>query len=1697
MARMAKWRLLLPSGAVLLALTVHAQGVDETAMGNAVERHLPDDVTFTQWVQDPERMASEEGDRIDQREIVANDLETVKLSNLVPPIHFESGVAEIPDETVESLAEILERMRDRINVRLNLIGHADNQPLSDRLEKIYGDNEGLSRERAGQVAEHFQTALALPPEAISYEWAGDTQPIASNLNQAGRALNRRVEIEVWYDEVAERVALEEFLVPHEIKRVKVCRMETVCKLRYVDGYAKRARVQNLIAPLRFGEETIEVPASFIDQVRQGFENLRDKQNVVVKFTGYTDETPLTGRNARIYSNHVGLSKARARRVALAVQENLNLASASVISGGAGAAKPLASNQTVQGRALNRRVEVEFWYDDPLQELPDEPQLCPESSDAEMVTKIYDPPWGKIENIEFVDGKPVVPQGYTDKLKRALADIADKTNPRLRFAGYTRNERLSRRTAAVYGDDIGFSASRARRAMESIESDMQLDSAQREYEGRGYVHSKDVVNAGFTLGETSHVAIEVVYDELAVLDDYEGVDITRLTREITPQNPLGLNLMRITIDGVPMDDPQRSSSDIQRCTDVAMQTADIQFGFDNLRAAPRLSGSVSPQRVAVSRVINHETLVAPVQFRMYTNYAHFIDRAEVRVFDNGQSLEADPLAVIDIELNGVASWQPPAFWFTGPVNELAYVIRAYSDDGNFDETHPQPLWFVYDSVEKPEDTDSEDGFEPDPALLASYGENGLSLHNIELSSGTVGVRGTGIPADKKVYVAGRPIPVDGNGSFIAEEILPTGAHTVEVALVDEQGSGELYLRDLELETNDWFYVGMADLTLSSGDSSDAATLLAGDNPTQDVDSNADGRLAFFVNGKFSDDWKLTASADTREGSLDDIFSNFMDKSPESLFRRLDPDYYYPTFGDDSTVTEMAPTMGKFFVRLSDDANYGQWGNFKVGYMNNELAQVDRGLYGANLHYQSDAATDFGEQRFAVDGFAAEPGTVPSREEFRGTGGSLYFLNRQDILTGSERVRIEIRDKASGIVTGVVNLTPVIDYDIDYLQGRVVLAEPLASTVDDDLLVRSNALSGDVPYLVVRYEYTPGLNEIDSMSLGGQAHVWLGDYVKLGVTANDNDNDVGDSSLNAADVTLRYAAQSWFKVQQAQSEGQVAATTFSDDGGFEFIGYDPLSFVNAKANASRADLSLSSKELLNLGNSQLTLYMQEVDAGYSAPGLTTLTDTENYGGTFNMPIAERASVGAKVDNLTQEQGLETSVQEFNAGYQLSYHWDVGLGYRMDERIDRSPVVALTQEQGKRADAIAQVGYDSKSDWKAYGFLQDTVSVTGNRSENARAGLGGSYLMWERLRVDAEVSDGDLGRGGRVGTNYMHSDSTSMYMNYSLENERDYYGTRSGLGSEGNLVAGVKSRIADSTSVFLEERYQHNDAMTGLTHGTGISFAPTQNWTLGFNTDTGTLEDTRTGAETERVAVGTQLGFASEAFHFSSGVEYRNDESEQPDLSWTKRTTWLFRNNFKYQINPGSRLLGKLNHSFSDSSLGTFYDGGYTEAVFGYALRPVHNDRLNMLTKYTYFYNVPTSNQITLQNIAAEFIQKSHIAAVDVTYDLTPKFSIGGKYAYRLGQVSLDRENEEFHDNDASLYIIRGDYRFRKNWELLLEGRLLDMSDLNERRAGALATISRYFGDHVKVGLGYNFTDFSDDLTDLSFDHHGVFLNLTGTM
>jgi predicted porin len=466
--------------------------------------------------------------------------------------------------------------------------------------------------------------------------------------------------------------------------------------------------------------------------------------------------------------------------------------------------------------------------------------------------------------------------------------------------------------------------------------------------------------------------------------------------------------------------------------------------------------------------------------------------------------------------------------------------------------------------------------------------------------------------------------------------------------------------------------------------------------------------------------------------------------------------------------------------------------------------------------------------------------------------------------------------------------------------------------------------------------------------------------------------------------------------------------------------------------------------------------------------------------------------KADKSIQQEGLETESGELDLDYRINSNWTVSSGVRSDSREDNSAAVPITQEEGDRIDMVAQLQYDSRERWNGYGFVQESLQTDGNREDNGRVGIGAGYRVTERFKLDGEVSDGDLGESGRLGTEYLYSDRTTLYLNYALENERSDNGLRT---RNGNMVSGFRTRYSDSATVYLEERYTHGDVPTGLIHATGVELAPTDHLNLGANLDFGTLEDHQTGAEIKRTAAGVNIGYGFDTFKIASGLEYRVDDSELPDTSIESRTTWLLKNSLKYQLSPDWRLIGKLNYSKSESSLGQSYDGNYTEGVLGYAYRPVKHDRLNALLKYTYFYNVPAPEQESVINSGSDVIQRSHIGAIDFMYDLTARWTVGGKYAYRLGEISQDRVNPDFFTSQAHLYVLRVDYHFLHKWDGLVEGRMLDLPDAQDQHIGALVGIYRHLGEHLKLGIGYNFSDFSDDLTNLDYDHQGLFINLVG--
>ncbi|MDU8945911.1 OmpA family protein [Ovoidimarina sediminis] len=100
---------------------------------------------------------------------------------------FATGSATLEDRPFASLAELAAWMRDRPGTRITLVGHSDAVGALDR-------NIALSRARAEAVALRLVEAHDIAPARLSAEGVGYLAPRAPNDTEAGRAVNRRVEV---------------------------------------------------------------------------------------------------------------------------------------------------------------------------------------------------------------------------------------------------------------------------------------------------------------------------------------------------------------------------------------------------------------------------------------------------------------------------------------------------------------------------------------------------------------------------------------------------------------------------------------------------------------------------------------------------------------------------------------------------------------------------------------------------------------------------------------------------------------------------------------------------------------------------------------------------------------------------------------------------------------------------------------------------------------------------------------------------------------------------------------------------------------------------------------------------------------------------------------------------------------------------------------------------------------------------------------------------------------------------------------------------------------------------------------------------------------------------------------------------------------------------------------------------------------
>jgi len=1042
----------------------------------------------------------------------------------------------------------------------------------------------------------------------------------------------------------------------------------------------------------------------------------------------------------------------------------------------------------------------------------------------------------------------------------------------------------------------------------------------------------------------------------------------------------------------------------------------------------------------------------VALRSSANYPAFISRSEVRIIDTGVR-GAPVVATLPANANGVVNWTMPA---DGSGN-FAYVLRVYDASGRFDETNP----VVLSRVDSVFDTLPQTG-----AAAAGEAEDNTARRNIPVRGGLVTASGSGATPGGSVVFMGETVPVDSAGRFVVSRILPVGDQVVTV-----NAKGRNIVRDVQIPASDWFKIGIADVTagLNFGG--------AGNMDAQYVN----GRVAFYVNGRTASGWHITSSLDTGNGPISGLLSRLNDKDPRRVLDRLRSDGdIYPTYGDDSRYFDDTPTSGAIYLQAENENFRITWGDFTAGMNSASLLHNARDLYGAELRYNSTATTESGEARFAATVYAAQPDTLAQRDILQGTGGSVYFLTRQDITGGSVKLAVQVVDNATGRVVSSTDLQAGTDYTIDHIQGMVLLNSPLAAAATGAGVVSGGGADYAVN-LVAQYEFTPTGFNVNDNAYGAHGEVWLSDNLRFGATYMSEKTAAGDQQMASADLRYQLGAGSFAELEFAHTAGPGMGFSTSTDGGLTII--STAGVASTGANAIHFESYFDLRDLGMSRDGFVNVYYDSKDAGFSTISETITTGQSLVGLEAEIALSERLTFGSDIEQFQRDNGDNRLEGEVRVAFAMSDQLSVEAGVQM---LDQT-TIGSPSETGKRTDLGLRVSYAPRDGQRFYLFGQATLSNAGGLANNNRYGAGFDMAVSEKVDVSGEVSTGDAGLGGALRLTYAATDSNEVYLGYTLDPTRS--GAGGALADNGRVVLGGKYRLSDSISTYTEYVYDMPDNQRSLSQIYGVTYTPTDAFTLSSTVELGSVSDPVSG-DFDRLAL--SFGAAKDngdGQGWRARLEYRDENG----VGTTRdRTTWGLTAGYTNAVNDNWRLLANVDALLSQSAGGAFRDGRYIKASLGYAFRPVDNEKFNMLLRYTYLNDQPGQDQVSADGTNNGPLQISNIFSVSGGYDLSSQFTLGGKLGYRSSQVA-PRGTTAFTTSTAALAAARIDWHVVSNWDAMAEVRLLHTVESGTNETGAVAAVYRHLGENIKIGAGFEWGAVSDNMANLNYSGQGLFLNL----
>jgi len=942
-------------------------------------------------------------------------------------------------------------------------------------------------------------------------------------------------------------------------------------------------------------------------------------------------------------------------------------------------------------------------------------------------------------------------------------------------------------------------------------------------------------------------------------------------------------------------------------------------------------------------------------------------------------------------------------------------------------------------------------EPIPNLVLQLPPKGIAMRSSNLA-----LPGFTDPGNS-VRINDQPVEVDENGRFFTSLPLRLGNNSIVTIVTDPDGYTGGITRDVEYAGDALFIMALADGKVSqiTREGNLAAT---GADSYDEV--RTEGRVALYLKGTVRGKYLITAAFDSGSSETDKLFSEIDSIENDRLITNLDPDTIYPVYGDDSTLVYDTESQGKLYLALEGEHLEAIVGNYALNFTDTELTAYQRTLYGARAEWNSKGKTVDNESNTEAELFVAQVDQMPVRDEIAATGGSLYFLSQREIVQGSEQVSLLVHDQHTGLLLQRLTQQRNVDYTIKYQEGRIWFTRPISSVITDGTLIGSNLLSGNPVTVQVDYE-TP-VKGLEAGISGARFKQRFADgRFNIGGIHVEDDGGSGEYTLDGVDLEVKLQTAR-IVAEFAQSEGTDSLLFRSDDGGLQFAPVTAAAEQDGSAYKLAAEFDAGAW-FGSAGRLLGSAYYKHLDAGFISNGNFSLDENRQFGAVLNYKFNDLNSVLLRVDD--QQLGLNNSSTQTTLNWRHSRDKLILEG----EYLDRQVNIA-----GASSSAVAvRAQYDWTNSLTA--SLEHQQSISGSTGTLSAAGV--EYAFRDNLQLSGRVvvsADGEAFQGGA-------SWDTPFGRLYA---QQQLVGPESADDS-GNTVVGAEAPFGSGGTVYSEYQWDRTGDRRGVRSITGIrrDWSVTEGLSLLLSGEQTSLQAPGGGQDELNALIGG-ASFDRNGIKFSSRNEWRRQRGI------TELDQFATFNHAEMKMWSGFTLLGEYRQSKTDDILQPNQSTDFQEVSFGFAIRPMEHDRWNVLFKLSSLDSEATPAQLDprYDNSTADLF------ATDWSLQLHRRIEWVGKQAFKK---KLTEPNGLFAiETNTSLSIQR--LNFEILWDLAIgtEYRRLYQKEADDVRSGFLGELMWNRFEHVGLGLGYNFTDFSSDLRyDSDFSEYGWFLRVQG--